>query len=103
MSQFTFDGSMSREVLESYLSRAVTHTGLAMDNFALSRTFDDDLRMLLQRTMTEAGFRPLSSEWWHFTLRDEPYPDTHFTFPVSRASLCRQKADFTKNREEVPV
>ena len=25
---------------------------------------------------------PLDSEWWHFTLKDEPYPDTYFTFPV---------------------
>lgn len=48
MSAFHFDGAMTREVLERYLSRAVTHTGLAMDNFAPSRTFDDDLRMLLQ-------------------------------------------------------
>ena len=47
MKNFAFEGSMSREVLENYLSRAVTHTGLTYDNFAPSRTFDDDLRMLL--------------------------------------------------------
>ena len=62
-----------------------------------------DLRMLLQRTMAEAGFRPLSSDWWHFTLREEPYPDTYFTFPVSRASLSGKQPDFTKDQEEVPV
>ncbi|MBR2288438.1 MAG: hypothetical protein IJ865_09335 [Clostridia bacterium] len=45
---FSFDGSMSRDVLESYLSRAVTHTGLCYDNFAPSRTFSDDMRMLLR-------------------------------------------------------
>jgi hypothetical protein len=28
------------------------------------------------------GFEPLEEEWWHFTLRNEPYPDTHFDFPV---------------------
>ncbi|MBR6570389.1 MAG: peptidase M15, partial [Clostridia bacterium] len=28
------------------------------------------------------GFRPLDSEWWHFTLVDEPYPDTYFDFPL---------------------
>ncbi|MBQ4468580.1 MAG: peptidase M15, partial [Synergistaceae bacterium] len=28
------------------------------------------------------GFRPISTEWWHFTLKDEPYPDTYFNFPV---------------------
>ena len=39
-------------------------------------------RMLLREAMTKQGFKPLSSEWWHFTLQDEPYPDTYFTFPV---------------------
>ena len=39
-------------------------------------------RMLLRETMLKHGFKPLSTEWWHFTLRDEPYPDTYFDFPV---------------------
>ena len=39
-------------------------------------------RMLLQKLMVKNGFRPLESEWWHFTLDKEPYPDTYFTFPV---------------------
>ena len=39
-------------------------------------------RMLLQRAMVRSGFRPLAEEWWHFTLADEPWPDTYFTFPV---------------------
>ena len=39
-------------------------------------------RMLLQRQMVKHGFRPLDSEWWHFTLENEPWPDTYFTFPV---------------------
>ena len=46
-------------------------------------------RMLLQRAMVRAGFRPLDCEWWHFSLRDEPYPDTYFAFPVSSAYLRR--------------
>ena len=44
-------------------------------------------RMLLQRVMVRNGFVPLSCEWWHFTLKDEPYPDTYFNFPVSSAYL----------------
>jgi zinc D-Ala-D-Ala dipeptidase len=44
-------------------------------------------RLLLRRAMLAAGFKGLNTEWWHFTLRDEPYPDTYFDFPVSRASL----------------
>lgn len=44
-------------------------------------------RMLLQRAMMDGGFLPIKSEWWHFILKDEPYPDTYFTFPVSASSL----------------
>ena len=40
-------------------------------------------RMTLQRIMTRNGFIPIDCEWWHFTLGDEPYPDTYFDFPVS--------------------
>ena len=39
-------------------------------------------RMLLQSAMVRHGFRPLDTEWWHFTLENEPWPDTYFTFPV---------------------
>ena len=39
-------------------------------------------RMSLRRDMLSHGFKPLDSEWWHFTLKDETYPDTYFTFPV---------------------
>ncbi|MBE5958021.1 MAG: peptidase M15 [Lachnospiraceae bacterium] len=46
-------------------------------------------RMLLQRTMVRNGFEPIDCEWWHFSLKDEPYPDTYFTFPVSSEYLRR--------------
>ncbi len=46
-------------------------------------------RMLLRRAMLRAGFRPIACEWWHFTLENEPYPDTYFEFPVSAAYLKR--------------
>ena len=42
-----------------------------------------DNRMFLQRAMVRNGFEPYSCEWWHFRLKDEPYPDTYFEFPVS--------------------
>ena len=44
-------------------------------------------RMLLQGLMVRHGFRPLESEWWHFTLVNEPWPDTYFTFPVRSESV----------------
>lgn len=46
-------------------------TGEAMEN-----------RMLLRRIMTDAGFNNYVNEWWHYTLADEPYPDTYFDIPV---------------------
>lgn len=39
-------------------------------------------RMILRKLMLRHGFKPLESEWWHFTLEKEPFPDTYFTFPV---------------------
>lgn len=39
-------------------------------------------RSLLKNAMEKHGFRPLATEWWHYTLKNEPYPDTYFDFPV---------------------
>ncbi|WP_303735931.1 M15 family metallopeptidase [Methanobrevibacter millerae] len=44
-------------------------------------------RMILREAMMNHGFEPLAEEWWHFTLKNEPYPDTYFTFPVSENSI----------------
>ena len=46
-------------------------------------------RMTLQRSMVRNGFSTLDCEWWHFTLKDEPFPDTYFEFPVSSQYLLR--------------
>ena len=39
-------------------------------------------RKILKNAMQRAGFRGIDSEWWHFTLKNEPYPDTYFDFDV---------------------
>lgn len=44
-------------------------------------------RMILRDAMMSHGFKPLETEWWHFTLEDEPYKDTYFTFPISKSSI----------------
>ena len=44
-------------------------------------------RMLLREAMLNHGFKPLAEEWWHFTLDNEPFPDTYFTFPVNSESV----------------
>ena len=41
-------------------------------------------RQVLREAMLRHGFKPLDSEWWHFTLANEPYPDTYFNFPVKQ-------------------
>ena len=50
------------------------YTGITAEQYAN--------RMLLRELMCKHGFKPISEEWWHFVLKDEPYPDTYFTFPV---------------------
>ncbi len=57
------------------------HKGLTEEQY--------DNRMLLQKVMIRCGFAMLDCEWWHFTLKEEPYPDTYFEFPVSSAYLRR--------------
>lgn len=39
-------------------------------------------RLLLRVLMIKHGFIPYKTEWWHFTLSDEPYPQTYFNFPI---------------------
>ncbi|HEY3671617.1 MAG TPA: D-Ala-D-Ala dipeptidase VanX [Acidimicrobiia bacterium] len=40
-------------------------------------------RRSLCGVMEASGFAPYEREWWHYVLRDEPYPDTYFDFPIS--------------------
>lgn len=44
-------------------------------------------RQLLKGTLESVGWENYPNEWWHFTLADEPFPDTYFDFPVSRHAL----------------
>ena len=46
-------------------------------------------RKFLRDAMIRHGFKPLDTEWWHFTLKDEPYPEMYFTFRV--ANLNRKQ------------
>ena len=64
--------------------------GSAYDYFGVqSHPFFDKIskeqkknRMLLRKIMIAHNFRPYKNEWWHFTLRQEPFPKTYFNFPV---------------------
>ena len=46
-------------------------------------------RMILRRAMLRHGFKPMDTEWWHFTLANEPFPDTYFSFPVTQLNAVR--------------
>jgi D-alanyl-D-alanine dipeptidase len=39
-------------------------------------------RAVLAQAMRRRGFVPYKKEWWHFTLRNEPFRDRYFDFPV---------------------
>jgi len=40
-------------------------------------------RELLRSVMDASGFDSYPAEWWHYTLRDEPHPDSYFDFPIA--------------------
>ncbi|WP_415948434.1 M15 family metallopeptidase [Streptomyces sp. KLOTTS4A1] len=75
--------------------------GTGYDCFdALSHTDDPRItgeqrknRDLLRGTLSETGFVNLPEEWWHFTYRPEPFPETYFDFPVGRRSAEGRSAD----------
>ena len=39
-------------------------------------------RELLRNTMLKYGFKEYSEEWWHYTLKEEPFPNTYFDFNI---------------------
>ena len=39
-------------------------------------------REILRALMTGSGFTDYESEWWHYRLAQEPYPETYFDFPI---------------------
>ena len=79
---FTFDGSISREVLNNYLSHAITHTGVGQDCFSPSQTFEDDLRMFQNEG---AKFIGRAAFAWEETNEEE-----HFRVARERAELAHQ-------------
>ncbi|MFF5251881.1 M15 family metallopeptidase [Streptomyces leeuwenhoekii] len=74
--------------------------GTGFDCFdTLSHTLDPRVRgeqranrLLLKTTLEDTGFVNLAEEWWHYTYKPEPYPDTYFDFPVSTRSVSARSA-----------
>ncbi|MDE5679873.1 MAG: D-Ala-D-Ala dipeptidase VanX [Lachnospiraceae bacterium] len=40
-------------------------------------------RRLLRSIMEQSGFEAYENEWWHYLLKNEPYPDCYFDFPIA--------------------
>lgn len=92
-SQPEFDINNQCECFESTEKRFKDNSvdmGTGFDCFhSLSHTENINLtpqqranRLLLKSLMDKFGFKNLSEEWWHFTLRNEPYPSTYFDFII---------------------
>jgi hypothetical protein len=79
---FKFDGYISREVLNNYLARAVTHCGIGEDNSIASSTIEDDLRMLKNEG---AKFIGRASYVWSST--DD---ERHFKIAKERAARAHE-------------
>mgnify|MGYP000250285151 CR=1 FL=1 len=83
-------GSTVDLTLVSLASGEELDMGTPWDYFDLKSWPDSDAvtaqqqanRLLLRQFMLAAGFNPLTTEWWHFSLADEPYTNSYFDFPV---------------------
>lgn len=85
------DPSRAAQVLQGSLKGdAEVDMGSPFDLFdPLSHTANPDMpahvrhnRAWFAALMDRHGFNNLPEEWWHYTLRDEPHPQTFFDFPV---------------------
>jgi hypothetical protein len=77
---FSFNGSISREVLNNYLARAVTHTSFLDSHEKQTDTFDDDLRMLIKE-----GAKFIGRAAYVWGIADD---EDHFKKCRERAELC---------------
>ncbi len=109
---FSFD--KQRACFESYEKRFGDNSldfGTGFDCFhELSHTRNPNIgeiarrnRQLLVSEMARAGFVNYSKEWWHFTLRDEPYRKKHFDFPITayKGELGRVVKQKTIGEQEI--
>jgi D-alanyl-D-alanine dipeptidase len=73
-----------------FLDDGTVDMGCSFDLFDTASHYSNDLisqehkerRKYLKETMEACGFEPYAGEWWHFKLKDEPFPDKYFNFPV---------------------
>ena len=64
---------------------------ISLPDYELLTKEQKENRKLLKETMLKHGFKQSKLEWWHYTLIDEPYKDTYFTFPINRKAISNKK------------
>lgn len=74
--QFLDDGTVDMGSSFDLLHPASHHNSQLITEEYLTR------RNFLKKAMEDHGFRSYDKEWWHYTLNNEPYPDTYFDFPI---------------------
>jgi hypothetical protein len=47
-------------------------------------------RQRLYCIMEDCGFNSYDREWWHYTMKHEPYPNTYFDFPITWPSRSKE-------------
>lgn len=86
----TVDLTLVRLAIESELGPVELDMGTPFDFFS-ARSWPGNTsisaqaqgnRRILRDAMQRRGFRGHAKEWWHFTLANEPFPETYFDFPV---------------------
>ena len=55
-------------------------------------------RLILRKAMLQNGFKPHPKEWWHFTLENEPYPNTYFDFPITAPEAQTKNNNSNNNK-----
>jgi len=74
-----------------FLDDGTIDMGSSFDLFDQASHYENELiadehkkwRLYLKETMESCGFKSYVKEWWHFTLKDEPFSDTYFDFPIA--------------------
>ena len=70
------DGSLDMGTSFDLFGEASFHDSyLIEDKYLKSRNY-------LRNIMKKGGFREYSKEWWHYTLDNEPFPDSYFDFDI---------------------
>lgn len=72
-----------KNVVELDMGRSFDYFGKeAWGNYANCTPQQKANRLLLKTIMGKHRFESYPREWWHFTLKDEPFPNTTFNFPI---------------------